>query len=158
MWVCSVQAVQLPFLQIIAGLGAPLVWQVNKALFPSVTVWSEGGDVNVGATPRTQWSNEWQKTKKWLMAKAKAEICAVIIYTFFNGEWAQMWTALLLEFCVDLKQHRRWLQNCWNKYKCTIECAYNVPKKAKTDCDLMYLNMGLQVCEWLLHSCITQFL
>ena len=37
-----------------AGFGAPLVWQVNKAVFPSVTVWSDGGDINVGATPETQ--------------------------------------------------------------------------------------------------------
>lgn len=44
----------LPLLQVIAGLGAPLVWQLNTALFPSVTVWSDGGDVNVGAAPRTQ--------------------------------------------------------------------------------------------------------
>lgn len=43
----------LPFLQVMAGFGAPFVWQVNKAVFPSVTVWSDGGNVNVGATPET---------------------------------------------------------------------------------------------------------
>lgn len=38
----------LPFLQVMAGFGAPFVWHVNKAVVPSVTVWSEGVDVNVG--------------------------------------------------------------------------------------------------------------
>ncbi len=47
----------LPFLQVMAGFGAPLVWQVNKAVFPSVTVWSDGGNVNEGATPETQREN-----------------------------------------------------------------------------------------------------
>lgn len=37
-----------------AGFGAPLVWQVNKAALPSVTVWSNGGNVNVGETPETK--------------------------------------------------------------------------------------------------------
>lgn len=44
----------LPFFHVMAGFGAPLVWQVNKAVFPSVTVWSDGGNVNVGATPETK--------------------------------------------------------------------------------------------------------
>lgn len=44
----------VPFLQVMAGFGAPLVWQVNKAVLPSVTVWSDGGDANVGATPEKQ--------------------------------------------------------------------------------------------------------
>lgn len=45
--------VLLPFLQVMAGFGAPLVWHINKAVFPSVTVWSDGGNVNVGAIPET---------------------------------------------------------------------------------------------------------
>lgn len=49
----SLGASLLPFLQVIAGFGAPFVWQVNKAVLPSVTVWSEGGDANVGGTPET---------------------------------------------------------------------------------------------------------
>lgn len=57
--------VLLPFLQVMAGFGAPLVWQVNKAVLPSVTVWSVGGDVNVGATPETQSeSKRGEKTKR----------------------------------------------------------------------------------------------
>lgn len=36
-----------------AGFGAPLVWQVNKAVAPSVTVWSDGGVAKVGAKPKT---------------------------------------------------------------------------------------------------------
>lgn len=50
---CSV-CVLLPFFHVMAGFGAPLVWQINKAVFPSVTVWSDGGNVNVGATPETK--------------------------------------------------------------------------------------------------------
>lgn len=46
----------------IAGLGAPFVWQVNKAVFPSVTVWSDGGSVNVGATPE-------HKESKWVQGR-----------------------------------------------------------------------------------------
>lgn len=48
----------VPFLQVMAGLGAPLVWQVNTAVFPSVTVWSDGGKVNLGATPATRREGE----------------------------------------------------------------------------------------------------
>lgn len=47
-----------------AGFGAPLVWQVNKAVFPSVTVWSDGGNVNVGATPETQSENMRRKRQR----------------------------------------------------------------------------------------------
>ena len=48
----------IPFLQVMAGFGAPLFWQVNKTVSPSVTVWSEGGDVNVGAIPETERESE----------------------------------------------------------------------------------------------------
>lgn len=52
--VCVTECCSLvPFLQVMAGFGAPLVWQANRAVFPSVTVWSDGGDVNVGAIPET---------------------------------------------------------------------------------------------------------
>lgn len=47
----------LPLLQAMADFGAPVVWQVNKAVLPSVTVWSEGGNVNAGAAPETQGGN-----------------------------------------------------------------------------------------------------
>lgn len=51
-----------------AGFGAPLVWQVNKAMCPSVTVWSDGGNVNVGATPETQGeSMKGKNTERWLL-------------------------------------------------------------------------------------------
>ena len=51
-----------------AGFGAPLIWQVNKAVFPSVTVWSDGGNVNVGATPETQSENmRRKKAETWLL-------------------------------------------------------------------------------------------
>lgn len=63
------QTVRLPFLQVMAGLGDPLVWQVNKAVLPSVTVWSDGGCVNVGAAPGTQRATEWQKTKNGFWPK-----------------------------------------------------------------------------------------
>lgn len=47
-----------------AGFGAPLIWQVKKAVFPSVTVWSVGGDLNVGVTPETQSENMRRKKSK----------------------------------------------------------------------------------------------
>lgn len=56
-----------------AGLGDPLVLQVNKAVLPSVTVWSDGVCVNVGAAPGTQRANDWQD-KNWLLAKANAKM------------------------------------------------------------------------------------
>lgn len=39
-------------------MGAPPVWQENTAVFPSVTVWSNGGKVNLGATPAMQKEDE----------------------------------------------------------------------------------------------------
>lgn len=41
----------VPFLQTMAGLGAPDVSQVKTADVPSVTVMSEGGVVKDGDTP-----------------------------------------------------------------------------------------------------------
>ena len=62
----------LPFLQVMAGFGAPLVWQVNKAVLLSVTVWSDGGNVNVGATPKTQnESIRGKKSKRRLLIKER---------------------------------------------------------------------------------------
>lgn len=52
--VSAAMCVVVPFLQVMAGLGAPPVWQENTAVCPSVTVWSVGGKVNLGATPATQ--------------------------------------------------------------------------------------------------------
>ena len=45
-----------------AGFGAPLVWHINKAAFPSVTIWSDEGNVNVGAIPET-WGESIRRTK-----------------------------------------------------------------------------------------------
>lgn len=60
----------VPFLQVMAGFGAPLVWQVNKAVLPSVTVWSDGGNVSVGATPETQKKHE-RKEDGEMVAESK---------------------------------------------------------------------------------------
>lgn len=64
-----------------AGFGAPLVWQLKRAVFPSVTVWSDGGKVNVGATPETRGENMRGKKKRkkrngfWekILRKSKSE-------------------------------------------------------------------------------------
>lgn len=113
-WVCSVQlqTVRLPFLQVIAGLGAPLVWQVNRALFPSVTVWSDGGDVNAGATPRTQCCDEWQKTRKWLLAKAKAKICSLI-----TGIKSQYFIYSPFTHHPVLSEHKCGRPCCWSSVR-----------------------------------------
>lgn len=54
----------VPFLQVMAGLGAPPVWQENTAVFPSVTVRSDGGKVNLGATPATQRKDERRREEE----------------------------------------------------------------------------------------------
>lgn len=54
----------VPFLQVMAGFGAPLVWHVNEAVLPSVTVCSDGGNVNVGATPEKQRKHEKKEERE----------------------------------------------------------------------------------------------
>lgn len=52
----------VPFLQTMAGLGAPDVSQVKTADVPSVTVMSEGGVVKDGDTPtiKTSKLDNWK--------------------------------------------------------------------------------------------------
>lgn len=57
----------IPFLQVMAGLGAPAVWQENTAVFPSVTVWADGGKVNLGATPAVWREDERREGGKSLV-------------------------------------------------------------------------------------------
>lgn len=52
-----------PFLQTMAGLGAPDISQVKTADAPSVTVMSEGGVVKDGDTPTVK-TSESEKSKK----------------------------------------------------------------------------------------------
>lgn len=46
-----------------AGLGAPLCSQANTTVSPSVTVWSDGGNVKMGPMPETQREHEREKVE-----------------------------------------------------------------------------------------------